>query len=121
MTRDARLEVALHVGPLTSENAEHDAVAHGAVASCLMVSKDAVLLRAEGRDRSLRGEVEVVGAKADNSAAQRIEGMAEQETLARGVDMAALPTAGVPRVTDLDTIDRGNDVVVSSASDDLAC
>ena len=45
----------------------------------------------ERLDRPLRREVEVVGAQADDPAAERVERVAEQQQLARGVDVAALP------------------------------
>src|SRR6185295_4060607 len=88
---EAQLEVALHVGPLAGEDAVQHRVAHGAVATRGVVADDAVLLRAERLDRSLRGEVEVVGAQAHHLAAQLVESVPEQQQLACRVHLAALP------------------------------
>src|ERR1051325_1799460 len=89
--REAKLEVALHVRPLGDEDAEHDRVARRAVASSLMVSNDSVLLRAERRNRALRRKVEVVGAETDHGTLERVERVLEEEQLAGGIHVRALP------------------------------
>ena len=64
------------LGPLADGHAVHHGVAHGAVAPQRVVAQHAVLLRAEPLDRALAGEVEVVGAPADELRAERLERMA---------------------------------------------
>src|SRR5215510_14810652 len=46
--------------------------------------------------------------------------MAQQQQFAGRVHVTALPAPGVPRITDFDAIDRGRNVVVTRATDDLA-
>ena len=77
-------------------------------------------LCAERFDRALRDEIELVGAKADDLAAELLERVREQQQLAARVDVAALPALRVPRVADLDAIDVGDDVVKARAADDRA-
>src|SRR4051812_34195242 len=64
------LEVLPDAGPFGGEHAVHHGVANGAVAARRVVADDAVLLRAEGLDGFLRAEIEIVGAQADDLAAQ---------------------------------------------------
>src|SRR5215510_631384 len=117
---EAELEVSLHVRPFASEDAVEHGVARRAVAARCVMAEDAVLLRPQRVDRPLRREVEVVGAQAHHLAPERVEGMPEEEQLAAGVDVAALPVLSVPGVADLDAIDRGDDVVIARAADDRA-
>ncbi len=77
------------------------------------MANHAVLLGAESFDRALRAEIEVVGPETDDLAAERVEGVAEQEQLAGGVDVGALATLPVPRVADFHPVDRRRDVVIS--------
>ena len=79
-----------------------------------------VTLSAERLDGSLRGEVEFVGAEADDLAAEGLERVGHQQELTTGVYVAALPTLRVPGVADLDAIDLGMDVVETRAADDRA-
>ena len=53
-----------------------------------VMAEHAVFLRAKRLDRALRREVEVVGAQADDLAAERLERVPEQQQLARSVDVA---------------------------------
>ncbi|HEX9294049.1 MAG TPA: hypothetical protein VF873_10195 [Gemmatimonadales bacterium] len=76
------------------------------------MANHAVFLGAEGFDRELRAEIEIVGPQADDLAAKRVEGVAEQEQLARGVDVGALATLPIPRVADFQAVDRRRDVVI---------
>src|SRR2546423_9082897 len=105
----------LHVRPFTRKDAIEDAVAHRRVAPRLVMAENAILLGAQRLNRALRGQVEVVCAQADHFAAKRVERMAEQQTLAAGVDMGALPALRVPGVTDLDAVNRGDDVMITGA------
>ena len=98
-------EVFPHVRPLGGEDGVHDGVAHAAVATRRVVAQHAVLLRPEALDRALGAEVEIVGAQADHLAPERVEGVSEEEQLARRVDVGALAAGGVPGVADLDPID----------------
>ena len=118
MTRQARDEVPLHVGPFGGKDAEHHAVANGAVAASLMMAKHAVLLGADPGDRALRRKVEVVGSQPHDLTVQRLERVRQEQQLARRVDVAALPLRPVPGVADLDAIDLRHDVVVPRAADD---
>src|SRR5438270_7761684 len=95
--------------PLVREDAVHHRVARAAILARAVVAKHAVLLRAQSFDRALRPEVEPVGAKADDLAAERVERVLEQQELARGVDVRALIRLRVPRVADFDAIDAGDD------------
>ena len=79
MTSEPQLQMPLHVAPLGRKDAEHHGIAHGAVAARLMMADDPVLLRAEGGNRGLRGEIEVVGAESHHGAAQLVECVAEQQ------------------------------------------
>src|SRR5438067_9798880 len=96
--------MALHVWPFGGDDAVHHRVAHRAVAARRVVADDAVLLRAERLDRALRGEIEIVGAQADDLAAERVERVAEEEQLAHAVEVRLLPASCVPRVADLDPL-----------------
>src|SRR5262245_59072105 len=107
----------LHVGPFTREDAVEHAVACRPVAASQVMTDDAILLGAQGLDRTLRGEVEIIGAQTDHLATKRFESVAKQQQLATGIDMAALPALSVPCVTDFDTADRGHDIVIARAAD----
>src|SRR5215203_2259224 len=84
------------------------------------MAEDAVLLCSERFDRALRTEVEIVGPEPHHPAPQCLEGVFEEQELAERIDTRALMAAPVPRVADLDAIDRGHDVVVARAADDPA-
>ena len=77
-----------------------------------------VLLGTKGFDRALGSEIEIVGTESDHLAAERIERVLEEQQLARGVDVAALPPSGVPGPADLDAIDLRNDIVIPRRADD---
>src|SRR5258706_10677895 len=77
MALKAKLEMLLDARPLASEDAVHDRVADAAVAARRVVADHAVLLRAERLDRALRAEIEVVGAQADDLAADFFETVLE--------------------------------------------
>src|SRR5512134_2437482 len=61
-------EMPLHIRPLVHEHAVHDAVSDRAIPARPVVADDAVLLRAERFNRSLRAEVEVVGTQSHDLA-----------------------------------------------------
>jgi hypothetical protein len=61
--------MALHVRPFRGKDAEHHRVSRCAVSSRLMVTKDAVLASAKGRDCALRRNVEAIGPQANHLAA----------------------------------------------------
>src|SRR3954471_19379359 len=114
----SELEVLAHARPLVFEHAVHNGVAHAAVAPRPVMADDAILLRAKRLDGSLRAEVEVVGAQANNLAVHGFEAVHKKQKLAGSVDMRALAALGVPRVADLYAVGGGNDVVVAGAADD---
>src|SRR5262245_43325665 len=118
MALEAELQVTLHVRPFGGKDAVHDGVANAAVAPRRVMPDHAVLLRAQGLDGTLRAEVEVVGAQADDLAADLFEAMLQQHQLARRVDVAALPALRVPGVADLDAVGRGDDVVIARTAND---
>src|SRR5262245_24709953 len=120
MPSQPQLQVSLYVGPFVGKYAVKNRVARRAVAARRMMPDDAVFLRAQSLNRPLRSQIENVSPQADHLATQRIEGMAQQQKFAGRVHAAALPAPGVPRITDFDAIDRGRDVVVARAPDDLA-
>src|SRR6478752_2810931 len=106
--------------PFVAQHAVHDGVADAAVAARPVVADDAVLLRAERLDRLLRAEVEVVGAQAHHLAAELLEGVGEEQQLARGVDVRPLAALRVPGVPDLHAVGGRDDVVVARAAHDAA-
>ena len=108
-----------HVRPLLREDAVHHDVTRAAVPARAEVPDDAVPFGAQRFDGTLRSKVETVGAQSHHLAAKRVERMLEQQQLARGVDVRALPALRVPRVADLHAIDARNDVVIASRADDL--
>jgi hypothetical protein len=57
---------------------------------------DAILLGTQGLNGSLRGQVEIVGAQTNHLAPKRVERVTEQQQLAAGVDVAALPAPAIP-------------------------
>src|SRR5438093_6934445 len=112
--------MAADVGPFRGENAVHHDIARAPIATDAVVSNDTVLLGAECFDGALGAKVEVVGAQTDHLAAERVEGVSEQQQLAGGVDVCALATAPVPGVTNFDAINGQRDVVIASRDDDHA-
>src|ERR1700748_3109490 len=120
MPRQSHLEMTPHVRPLTGEDAVHHRIAHGAVLSGGVVTDDAISLRAETFYRSLRPEIEIVRAQTHDLAAERFERMPEQQEFARGVDVRALTALRIPRVANLDAIERGDDVVIARGADNPA-
>src|SRR5215475_13703802 len=120
MPGQTQFQISLHVGPLAGEYAVENRVARRSVAARRMMPDDAVLFRAQSLDRPLRSQIENVRPQADRLATQRVEGMLEQQQFAGRIHVAALPALRVPRIADFDAIDRGRDVVVAGATDDLA-
>jgi hypothetical protein len=106
------------VGPLRYQDAVHHTVSGRPIPARLMVANHAVLFCAEGFDRFLGGEVEVVGPQTDDLATERLERVREQEELARTIDVASLPFRAVPRVPDFDPVDVAHDVVIARRSGD---
>jgi len=100
------------------EDAIDHAVAHCSVAASLVMAEDAILFGTQCLNGSLRCQVEIVRAQADHVAPRRVERVSEQQQFATGVDVAALPALCVPGVTDLDAINRGDDIVIAGATDD---
>src|SRR5690242_1819162 len=97
----------LHVGPLRREDAVYHRIAHAPVAPPVVVPDHAVAFPPDRLDGALRAEVEVVRAQPDDPAPEGLERVAEQEQLARRVELAALKPRGVERVADLDAVHRG--------------
>src|SRR5437660_214380 len=116
----SELKVMLDVRPLVGEDAVHDRIADRAIAPRPVVPDHPVLLRSQRFDRALRGQVEIVGAQAHDLAAQCLEGVCEKQQLAGAIDVAALPALRVPGVADFDAIGGRDDVVITSAADNLA-
>ena len=112
--------MSFHIGPFGRENAVHHAVAHRPVSSRPVMADDSILFGTQGLNCSLRRKIEIVGAQADDLAAQRVERVTKQQQLARRVDVAALPSFSIPGVTDLHAIDVRYDVVITRATDDHA-
>src|SRR5436190_6919346 len=118
--REARQQLGLRLRPFADGHAVHHRVADRAVAAHRVMAQDAVLPRAQPLDRALAREVEIVGAPADEFRAQRLEGVRHEEQLGACVDVRALAAPGVPRVADLEPLDRGDDVVVARRADHVA-
>src|SRR5882762_3882317 len=116
----AKLKVMLDVRPLVGEDAVHDRIADRAIAPRPVVPDHPVHLRAQRFDRALRGQIEIVGPQPHDPASQRLERMSEKQQLADRVHVAALPALRVPGVADLDTVGGRDDVVITSAADNLA-
>src|ERR1051325_7120738 len=98
------------------EHAVDHAVANAAVAPQRVMADDTVLLCAKRFDRALRPEIEVVGAQPYDRAFQGFECVAEEEKLARGIDVAALATPCIPGIADLDAVRSGDDIVITGAA-----
>ena len=113
VARQPQLQMTSDVGPFGGEDAVQDRVSDAAVAPHRMMPQDTVFLGAQPFDRPLRAEIEVVGPQADDLAAERIEGVRQEQQLARPVDGSALPAVAIPGVADLDAVDGGDDVVVA--------
>ena len=75
----------LHIEPLVSNDAVYHRIAHAPISACTMMPDHPVLFGTQGRDRSLRREVEVVRAQPDNLARERVECVFQQQKLATGV------------------------------------
>lgn len=117
MAGEPRLEPATHVRPLRRQDAVHHRVPRGAIPPRLVVADHAVLRGAQRLDRPLRPAVVDVGPQPHDLAAEGLEGVAHEQQLAGGIDVAALPPRGVPGVADFDAVDRGHDVVEPRAAD----
>ena len=78
MPSQPQLKVSLHVVPFAGKYAVENRVARCAVAARHVMPDDAVFLGAQGLNRPLRSEVEIVRPQADHLATQRIEGMSKQ-------------------------------------------
>ena len=85
-----------------------------------MAADHAVLLGTQAFDGALAREVEIVGAPAHYTAAQRFKRMGEHQQLAGGVDMGALAAGGIPGVANLDALDGRHDVVKAGGAQHLA-
>src|SRR6185503_2031756 len=118
MPLETQLEMALHVAPFREQDAVHHRVTYRPVPAGGMMPDHAVLLRAQSLDGALGAEVEVVRAQADDPAAEGLERVREEQELAGRVDVGPLPALRVPRVADLDAVDRGHDVVIARRADD---
>lgn len=81
----------LHVRPFAGQDAVHDRIADRAVATGGVMADDAVFLGSEPFDGALGGEVEVVGAQADDLAADSLESVSEEQEFADCVHMRPLP------------------------------
>jgi hypothetical protein len=57
-----------HVRPFACQDAIYHAIAHRTVAASQMMANDAIFFGAQGLNRALRSEVEIVRAEADNFA-----------------------------------------------------
>src|SRR4051794_34197762 len=97
--------MTFHITPFINENAEHHGIASGSIPARLMMPNDTVLLRSKRSDRLLRREVEVVGAKSNHFASERLERVRQQQDLARGIHVTPVPACRVPRVSDLNSVD----------------
>src|ERR1700730_3628197 len=106
------------IGPFRHQDAVHHAVPRRPIPARLMVANHAILFYAEGFDRFLGGEVEVVGPQTDDFTAERLERVREQEELARTIDVASLPFRSVPRVADFDAVDLAYDIVIARSTGD---
>ena len=84
-------QVPLNIEPLGREDAEHDAVADGAIAALVVVANHSVEPGPQTGNGLLRCEIEIVSSQPDDFAAERVESVAEQEELAAGVDVRPLP------------------------------
>src|SRR5438445_4000077 len=115
---EPQLEMPPHIRPLSSEDAVHHDVAGAAVAPDAEMANHAVLLGAERLNGALRSKIEVVRAETDDLAAQRLEGVAQQQELAGRVHVRALAALPIPRVPDFHAIDRRGDVVIARRPDD---
>jgi hypothetical protein len=105
------------IAPFGSKNAVEDGVARGTVLSLTVVTKDPVPSGTECLDSALGPDVEEVRLQADNTAAQAIEGVGQQEELAGRVDVCPVPSRSVPGIAYLDASYRRHDVVEARTAD----
>ena len=120
MPRESGVEAPADVGPLRCQDAEEMNVACRPVGTCLEVPQDPVAARAKRQHGLLRPFVQVVHAESHDGTAERVECVAEQQPLARRVDVCPLPPGGVERIANLDAIDWPDDVVEAGGADDEA-
>src|SRR5262245_57092515 len=92
----------LHRRPFAGDDAVDAGVAQRAVATDMMVAQDAVELGAEALDGPAALHIEIVRAEFDRDAAQRLEGVVEQQQLALTIERGALQAAGIPCRADLE-------------------
>jgi len=83
-----------------------------------MVTKHAVLLGAQARDRRTTGEVEPVRTKLDRDAVERFERVFEQQKLGLRIDAGALRGAAVPRVANFQSTIARVHIEVARRADD---
>jgi hypothetical protein len=69
--------MALDVGPFSREDAIDHGVAHRSVTTSSVMADDAIFLGTQGLNRSLRGQVEIVGAQTHHLAPKRVERVTE--------------------------------------------
>src|SRR5215831_5622709 len=84
MSRQTQPQMPPDIRPFGRQYAEHVGITDGTVAPRLMMTQDAVTLRTQPLDRSLRREVEVVSPQANHLAAERVERVLEEQELAGG-------------------------------------
>jgi hypothetical protein len=111
--------VLLHRRPFGRDDAEDHGIAKRSVRQALVIAEDAILFRAETRDRLARGEVEEARAKLDGDAGERLERMREQQELRFRVERRALDPLRVPRVADFQPPMHGVHVEIACAADDV--
>lgn len=73
-----------------------DGIAQAAVLVAFVLAQHAILVRAQTLDGGLRAQVGVAGMQVHRAHAQGFEGVAQQQALAGGVDVAALHAGAVP-------------------------
>jgi hypothetical protein len=84
-----------------------------------LAAHGSLALGSEALDGSLRSFIATVGLQLYSDSAEILEGMAQQEELALGVDRGALPARADPRPADLEATVRALDVEKTHRAGDL--
>ena len=79
--------MTLNIWPFVLEDAVHHGISDAAIFSEGMVTDNAIFLRSERLDGSLRAEIEIVSAQTNNIASETVEPVAQKKEFACRVDV----------------------------------
>src|SRR3990170_6655167 len=111
------LQMRLHRRPLVVNDAEVHRIPDASAGQNHVMAEDALLFRPNPQEGLSGSLIQRVGLELHTDAAERPEGVAQQEILRLGVHRGALPGPGVPGPADLDAPVRPIDVSVAGTAD----